>query len=77
MPGKVKSLFGPRPILTIGLVFTEVNSAQGAVTWLQATEKRSVHRVDIVAVESLGRLLRRALRLSAVIVLSGSLRDSC
>jgi len=23
MPGKVKSLFGPRPILTIGLVFTK------------------------------------------------------
>jgi len=33
--------------------------------------------VDIVAVESLGRLLRRALRLAAVIVLCGGLRDSC
>ena len=73
----MKSLFGPQPILTIGLVFTEVNSAQGAVTWLQVTEKRSIHGMDIVAVESLARLLRRALRLAAVIVLSGGLRDSC
>ena len=55
----------------------KVDSAQGAVTRLQATEKRSIHGVDIVAVESLGRLLRRALRLAAVIVLSVGLRDSC
>ena len=55
----------------------KVDSAQRTVTWLQATEKRSIHGVDIAGVESLGRLLRRALRLAAVIVLSGSLRDSC
>jgi hypothetical protein len=29
----------------------KVDSAQGAVTRLQATEKRSIHGVDIVAVE--------------------------
>ena len=55
----------------------KVDSAQRAVTWLQATEKRAIHGVNIVGVESLGRLLRRALRLATVFVLSGSLRESC
>lgn len=55
----------------------KVDSEQRAVTWLQTTEKWAIHGVDIVGVESLGRLLRRALRLAAVIVFSGSLRESC
>ena len=54
-----------------------IGSVQRAVTWLQVTEKWSIDGVDIVGVISLGRVQRRALRLAAVIILSGSLRDSC